>query len=301
MPKDPSASYKSRDRGPAEFESKLHEEEGEIMDIASEEVITISTGMPIKKASEKMVENGIRRLPVTDPGSKRLKGLLITRDIVNFLGGGEKHQIIENKHSGNFLSAINDSTEKIMENNPPYTTNKSSISEVAKKMEEEGVGGLPILDDNKKILGIVSERDLSGYMPSPANSKVEDYMTPKVATLDPNVFLIDAMQEMISKGFRRLPVIENDSLEGIITSVDVLDYFGSGEIFKNMSTGNAADALHVEVEKIMTEDPICCGPEDDVGDTARKMKESGFSGLPVIENEKIIGIITERDIIEALL
>jgi len=301
MPKDPSASYKSRDRGPVEFESKLHEEEGEIMDIASEDVITISTGLPIKDATEKMVENGIRRLPVTDPGTRRLKGMLVTRDIVNFLGGGEKHQIIENKHSGNFLSAINDSTERIMNSNPPYTTNKSSISKAAQKMKDEGVGGLPILDKDKKIVGIVSERDLTGYMPSPAKAKVENYMTQNVTTLDPDVFLAEAMKEMISKGFRRLPVVENDDIIGIITSVDVLDYFGSSEMFKNMSSGNAADALHVEIKKIMTEDPLCCGPGDDVGNSARKMKESGFGGLPVTENGNLIGIITERDIIEALL
>ena len=301
MPKDPSASYKSRDRGPAEFESKLHEEEGEIMDIASEDVITISTGMPIKDATEKMVENGIRRLPATDPGSRRLKGMVVTRDIVNFLGGGEKHQIIENKHSGNFLSAINDSTERIMDPNPPYTTNKSSISKTAQKMKDEGVGGLPILDKDKKILGIVSERDLTGYMPSPANAKVDNYMTQNVITLEPDVFLTEAMEEMISKGFRRLPVVENDDIIGIITSVDVLKYFGSSEMFKNMSSGNAADALHVEIKKIMTEDPLCCEPEDDVGNIARKMKESGFGGLPVTENGNLIGIITERDIIEALL
>ena len=301
MPKDPSASYKSRDRGPVEFESKLHEEEGEIMDIASEDVITISTGLPIKDATEKMVENGIRRLPVTDPGTRRLKGMLVTRDIVNFLGGGEKHQIIENKHSGNFLSAINDSTERIMDPNPPYTTNKSSISKTAQKMKDEGVGGLPILDKDKKILGIVSERDLTGYMPSPANAKVDNYMTQNVITLEPDVFLTEAMEEMISKGFRRLPVVENDDIIGIITSVDVLKYFGSSEMFKNMSSGNAADALHVEIKKIMTEDPLCCEPEDDVGNIARKMKESGFGGLPVTENGNLIGIITERDIIEALL
>jgi len=301
LPKDPSASYKSRDRGPAEFESKLHEEEGEIMDIASEDVITISTGMPIKDATEKMVENGIRRLPATDPGSRRLKGMVVTRDIVNFLGGGEKHQIIENKHSGNFLSAINDSTERIMDPNPPYTTNKSSISKTAQKMKDEGVGGLPILDKDKKILGIVSERDLTGYMPSPANAKVDNYMTQNVITLEPDVFLTEAMEEMISKGFRRLPVVENDDIIGIITSVDVLKYFGSSEMFKNMSSGNAADALHVEIKKIMTEDPLCCEPEDDVGNIARKMKESGFGGLPVTENGNLIGIITERDIIEALL
>ncbi len=301
MPKDPSASYKSKDRGPVEFESKLHEEEGEIMNIANKDVITISRGLPIKNASEKMVEEGVRRLPITDPGTNNLQGMLITRDIVNFLGGGDKHKIIENKHSGNFLSAINDSSEIIMNSDPPHARNKASISDVAKILKNEGTGGVPIVNKENKVVGVVSERDLAGYMPSPANAKVRAYMSQNIVTADPDIFLIDVMERMISEGFRRLPVVEDGTLVGVITSVDVLEYFGTSEMFDHMSSGNAEDAMHIEIEKLMTKNPVIVNPEDDVGETARKMKESGFGGLPVLEDEELVGIITERDIVEALL
>lgn len=301
MTKDPSTSYKSRDRGPVEFESKLHEKEGEVMKIANEDVVSISRGLPIKDASEKMVEEGIRRLPVTDPGTNKLQGLLVTRDIVDFLGGGKSHKIIENKHSGNFLSAINDSVEIIMSSEPIYVSDKSSISDVAKTLRDESVGGVPILDKNDVVVGIVSERDLAGYMPSPAKAKVRNYMTQEVFTVDPELFLLNAMKRMISEDFRRLPVTEDGELVGIITSVDVLEYFGTSEMFEHMSSGNAVDAMHIELEKLMTKDPVFVTPEDDIGETARKMNESGYGGLPVLENGEISGIITERDIVEALL
>ncbi len=301
MSKDPSASYKSRDRGPVEFGSKLHEEQGEVMDIASKDVKTISSGLQIKNATEKMVEEGFRRLPVTDPGTGKLKGLIVTRDIVDFLGGGDKHNIIKNKHSGNFLSAINDSSEIIMNKNPPYVTTKSTISETAKVLRDEGVGGVPIIDDNEKVVGVVSENDLTDYMPSPANAKVRNFMSQNVVTLEPDVFLNEAMEKMISKGFRRIPIVSNGELEGIITSVDILNYFGKGKIFENMSTENATEAMHVEIKEIMTKDPISVSPEEDIGEVANKMKKVGYSGLPVTENDELVGIITERDIVEALL
>ncbi len=301
MTKDPSASYKSQDRGPVEFESKLHEKEGEIMNIANKNVITISRGLPIKNASEKMVEEGVRRLPVTDPGTNKLQGMLVTRDIVDFLGGGDSHKIIENKHSGNFLSAINDSSEIIMNSDPPYAQNKASISDVAKILRDEGVGGVPIINKESKVVGIVSEHDLAVYMPSPANAKVRAYMSQNIVSADPDIFLIDMMERMISEGFRRLPVVEDGGLAGVITSVDVLEYFGTSEMFDHMSSGDAGDAMHIEIEKLMTKNPVTVTPEDDVGETASKMEESGYGGLPVLEDEELVGIITERDIVEALL
>ncbi len=301
MPRPPSASYKSRDRGPLEFESKLHEEEGNIMDIAKREAEMVSPSFPIKKASEEMVKKGIRRLPVVSAGTEKLQGMFVSRDIVDFLGGGEKHQIIQNKHKGNFLSAINDPVKIIMNPEAPHTSNTSSISEVAKLLYETGAGGVPILDKERVVIGIVTERDFAGYMPSPAQARVEGYMTQNVVTADPNLFLIDAMKKMISEGFRRLPIVEDGELVGIITSVDVLDYFGSSEVFNHMASDNAMDAMSIEISEIMTEDPVTATPDDDLGEVAREMRKRGYGGLPVIENGNLVGIITERDILEILL
>lgn len=301
LPRDPSASYKSRDRGPVEFESKLHEEEGPIMEIAKKDVVTIPPSLPIKDASELMVEKGVRRLPVTTPGQGKLQGMLITRDIIDFLGGGTKHQIIEKKHSNNFLSAINDSSKLIMDENPPYADNKSSISKVAKILIEKETGGAPIINNEKIVVGIVSERDFTRYVPSPARVKVETYMSQNVTTATPNTYLIEAMKKMISKGFRRLPVIEDNELVGMLTSVDVLNYFGTSEMFKHMKSGDATDAMHEEVRKIMTKDIVTATPQADLGETTRRMNEHGYGGLPVVENESLVGIITERDILEILV
>ncbi len=301
MPRPTSASYKSRDRGSLEFESKLHKKEGQIMKIVREDPITISPSFLIKDASEKMVDKDVRRLPVTSPGTKKLHGMLVSRNIINFLGGGEKHEIIEEKHEGNFLSAINDRVKIIMDEDCPSARKSFTIAKVAKLLRDEEVGGVPVLNDEDEVVGIVTEREFASYIPNPAKTTVGEHMTGKVVTAEPELFLVDAMKRMISEGFRRLPVVEKGRLQGLLTSVDILEYFATNEMFNHMASGDASDALSIEISEIMTKNPITTEPKEDLGKVSRRMESEGHSGLPVLDNGELVGIITERDILEILI
>ncbi|MBS3815424.1 MAG: CBS domain-containing protein [Hadesarchaea archaeon] len=300
MTKLPSAGYKAQDRGPLEFESKLREEKGDIITLAREEVITISPSRSIKDASELMVSEGVRRLPIINPGTKKLQGVLVSRDIIDFLGGGEKNNIIKNKHDGNFLSAINDSVRLIMNPDHAYGTIDLSIAKTAEILIEEGVGGVPILNKEMQIKGIITERDFAKYIPSKTQTRVEGHMTKKVTTVTPETTIKDGMKKMISQGFRRLPVVEDGELIGIVTSVDVIRYFGSNEVFNHMASGNPEEAMQVEVKEIMSSNVLTVTPEIDLGEAAKLMAENDYGGLPVLKDNEILGIITERDLLEIL-
>lgn len=301
MRKLPSASYKSRDRGPREFKSRLRKETGDIMELARKKIIKISPSHPIKDASEIMVKEGIRRLPVTSPGNEKLQGVLVTRDIIDFLGGGDKYKIIKNKHSENFLSAINDPVRLIINQDYPYGTSEMSIAETANILIEENVGGVPIIGDDQKVVGIVTESDFVNYLPSKTNISVEERMTRKVVTGRPEISIKDVMKRMISEGFRRLPIIENEEMIGIVTSVDILKYFGSSEVFEHMESGDIEDAISISVQEIMSKKVFTVNPEADLGEAAEIMDQRDYAGLPVVENDKLIGIITERDFLELLV
>jgi len=293
--------YKSRDRGPLEFRSRLRREEGAIMTIASRDVVAISPSLPIKDATERMIKYGVRRLPVTDPGTGRLMGILVTRDILNFLSGGDKHLIVKNKFGGNFLAAMNEGVREIMTPNPPCGKNTASIAEVAKILIKTGVGGVPIVDDHVRVVGIVTERDFVRFMPSRAGVRVEGHMTKRVVTADPELPIGGAVRRMISEGFRRLPVVEGGELVGIVTSVDILRYFGTSEMFKHMPRGRLEEAMSVSVSEIMTRDLVTVGPDADLGEAAQMMEERGCGALPVVVGRKLVGIITERDILKLLI
>jgi CBS domain-containing protein len=295
-------SYKARARGrPIDFHSRLRREEGNIMLIARRNVITIQPTTRIKDAAEIMVKNKVRRLPIVGPGTRRMIGILTTRDILDFLGGGEKFKIIQNRFRGNFLSAINDAVRTIMSEKVVYGTSTMSVNEVAQLLWKTGMGGAPIVDVNQRVIGIVSERDFVAFTPAVTGTQVGYHMTRNVISAEPELQIKEAAKKMVFLGVRRLPVVEARALVGIITSVDILRYFGTSKMFEYMSTNRVDEAMSVGVGDIMTRDVLTVTPDTDVGEAARLMVERGCGGLPVVEGDELVGIITERDILGLLV
>ncbi|KUO42538.1 MAG: hypothetical protein APZ16_04350 [Candidatus Hadarchaeum yellowstonense] len=293
--------YKSLDRGPIEFRSRVYRKEGDIMTIAKKPVVSVPQTMRIKNAVDLMVKEGIRRLPVTEPGTKKLIGVVRTRDVLEFLGGGEKFNIVRVKFGGNFLAAVNEPVRILMERDLTYGTSRMSITEVARLILSKGVGGVPILDDSKRIVGIVAERDFLRFIPRTTGAKVSYYMSRHVATAELSFKILDAARTIVSRGFRRLPVVSGGRLVGIVTSMDILRYLSSNKIFDRMSSARFEDAMSVGVEEIMTREVIRATPEMDVGEAAEIMRERGCGGLPVVSGEELVGIITEHDLMRLLV
>lgn len=293
--------YKSIKRGPLAFESKLHREEGNIMPLARKTVITVPPTTRIKDAAELMVERGVRRLPVASPGTKKLMGIVRTRDIIDFLGGGEKFRIVQVKLKGNFFAAANEPVRTIMSERVIHGTTDMSIIDAARLLLRTGAGGVPILDGREQIAGIVSERDFISYVPATTGTPVSYHMTRHVITAGPELQIREAARRMISRGVRRLPVVRERELVGIVTSVDILQYFGTSKVFEHMLSQRLDEAMSVGIKEIMTRDVLTVAPETDLGEAAGLMRERGCGCLPVIERGELRGIITERDMLELLI
>jgi len=270
------------------------------MPLARKPVITIPPTTRIKNAAEIMVNHKVRRLPVTDPGTQKLMGILRTRDIIDFLGGGDKHKIVQAKFKGNFFVAVNEPVRTIMSDDIVFGTVDMSIMDVVKILLNKGVGGLPILDEAEKIVGIVSERDFVSYMPVATGIPVSYHMVRHVVTAEPTLPIREAARRMVSRGFRRLPVTRGRELIGIVTSVDILRYFGAGKFFEHMRSQRMDEAMAIGVQEIMTRDVLKVTPETDVGEAAGLMREKGCGGLPVVSREELVGIITEHDLLRLL-
>ncbi len=90
---------KSIKMGSVEHETKVSNKEGEIMAIASKDVISIPPTKSIKDTAKVMMEHEFRRLPIADPGSGKVLGIVTVMDILDFFGGGKKFNIIEKKNT----------------------------------------------------------------------------------------------------------------------------------------------------------------------------------------------------------
>jgi CBS domain-containing protein len=286
---------------PLDFKSRISEHPGDVMSIASKNVVTIPPTMPIIDAVKTMSVNGFRRLPVADAGTKRLKGIVTSQDIVDFLGGGSRHLIVKNRFKGNLLAAINVSISEIMEENVICLNEKDSLKDAFNTMLKENVGGIPITDDDSRVKGIITERDFV-FLASDIilGKSVGEYMSKNIITAPPDMTIGTATKSMINNGFRRLPIIRDNVLIGIITASDILRFFGSGEIFERLVTGNAGEVFEVPIRTLIRRDVIFTRSDVDIGEAASVMLGKNVGSLPVLEGDELKGIITERDIVRAI-
>src|SRR5271166_1479884 len=112
-------------------------------------------------------------------------------------------------------------------------------------------------------------------------------MTFGPATVSPRDTLQTAATLMAQGGYRRVPVVDDDQLVGIISDRDVRAHSGYLESTK--------------ITAAMTSDPKTVTPRMSVEDAARLMIEHKIGGLPVVENGKLVGILTTTDVLKAFL
>jgi CBS domain-containing protein len=223
-------------------------------------------------------------------------------DVVNFLGGGDKAQIIENKHKGNFLSAINEEISSIMEEDVITLHEEDSIDDAIKMMSQGNVGGFPIVSHDSKVVGIVSERDFVGLVANViTGKKVADFMSRDVVSVKPDTTVEEAARVMVSNDFRRVPIVHEGVMIGIVTTSDIVNYLGGGEVFDKLVTGNMHEALGVPIKIVAREPPFSVDPDLDLGEAADLMIARDVSVLPVVVDGALSGIITERDFLNALV
>lgn len=274
--------------------SKSHE--GEIMTIARRSVVTASLTTSVYDIVHIMTKEGFRRIPIVDSGTKRLQGIVTSTDIVNYLGGGGKFQIIQQKFKGSFFKAINEPIKSIIQPNPPSIKTTATMGDAIRLMKQHGVGGLPIVDNAHRVWAIVTERDiLSIFKEKISEIKVADLMTKKVVTATPKITIFEAERAMIGNSFRRLPIVSEGKLVGIVTTMDIVRFFGSGEAFQHLRSGTILQVLQTPALEIGVKSLITIPSSADVGEAAKIMNEQNVGALLVVDDEGLVGIITERD------
>jgi len=266
------------------------------MSIAKSPVLSMAPTTPVYDAVKIMAKEGFRRMPIVEPGTKRLHGIVTASDIVNFFGGGDKFQIIQRKYGGNFFKAINEPIRAIMTQDVIYVYTTSRIGQALELMKNHKIGGLPVVDMDKRVLAILTEHDIVSFFTGMISDvKVSDVMTRKVVTATPSMSIFEAERTMVERGFRRLPIVVNSRVVGMATARSVLRFFGSGQVFKHLQSGNMAQVLQTSVLEIAIRDVDVVKPDIDVGEAAKIMREKDVGSVLVAQNEKLVGILTERD------
>lgn len=125
---------------------------------------------------------------------------------------------------------------------------------------------------------------------------VRDWMSREVITITPGATLPEAAKSMIDHTIRRLPVVEDGRLVGIVTYGDVRSARPSNATALSMWEMNYL-LSQLAVSEIMTPDPITVTQDTTIGEAAQLMLKNMIGALPVVDHEgKLVGIITESDI-----
>jgi CBS domain-containing protein len=130
---------------------------------------------------------------------------------------------------------------EVMTDRPRAITRQTSIREAARLMDEEDVGSIPIVDEQTRLVGIVTDRDIAiravGRGLDPDKS-ITEIASDEVYALTPDDDLDDALQTMARAQVRRVPVVVRENeLVGIVSQADI------ARMSKDKTTGDVVEAI----------------------------------------------------------
>lgn len=117
---------------------------------------------------------------------------------------------------------------------------------------------------------------------------VRGRMTRDVVTVPPSANVTDALGTLESNNIRHLPVLEGGRLVGIVSDRDL-----------RMALSGDVDAA--TIADVMTPDPLTVPPATPIEEAARTLSEHRIGCVPVVENDEVVGILTESDVLRAFV
>ncbi|MEM5871642.1 MAG: CBS domain-containing protein [Candidatus Aenigmatarchaeota archaeon] len=258
-----------------------------ITEISSKRLVVASEKNRLTDILNLIFSEKVRRIPIID-NEKNLRGIVTTTDILNLLGGGEKYEIFKKYRESMEIRA-----EDFMNKHVKVIHFKTNIKKALEAFKRERSGFYPLLE-NKKIISVVTEWDFVKLIRRPTGIKVYEAMVERPVFVQRNYNIFEVAKMMCRGGFRRLPVVEGNILLGIVTPIDILSYLRSNPNKKLVEN-------RTRIENIMERNVVTIKPDVDLFKAISIMKTQKIGGLPVVDEDELIGIVTERDVVDALI
>jgi CBS domain-containing protein len=252
--------------------------------VKDQKPLLLPASATVRQACRCMRERGSGSVLVLD-SRQRLSGIFTGRDAVRLLAKG--------KDAGGTLLA------KAMTRNPVTVTPGSRAIDALRAMSEGGFRHVPVTEDGT-IKGVVSRGDLKGMEleefrwkfvgPARASATTFREVAHIVEGQKPLLVAEDETVQDACRSMRRqksgsaLVVDSQQRLSGIFTGRDAVRVLGSVE-----------DAAAARMVEAMTRKPVTITPESSAIDALRAMNDGGFRHLPVIDNGKILGVVSRSD------
>jgi len=153
--------------------------------------------------------------------------------------------------------------------------------DVLKILKRTGISGVPVIK-NKKIVGIITRKDL---LRKPEETQLGLLMTSKPVVIEPDADIREAARLLVTHKVRRLPVVEDGILVGLLSVADLIHALAQMKIKEEIK-----DSYTSQTFAVWEETPLPL--------VGRIMEISGVDAIPILNHDSILqGIITERDLI----
>ncbi|MFN2321557.1 MAG: CBS domain-containing protein [Trueperaceae bacterium] len=129
---------------------------------------------------------------------------------------------------------------------------------------------------------------------------VRDWMTADPQTVTAATPVMEAMQKLRDGGYRRLPVVREGKLVGIVTDRDLKEATPSKATSLSVYELNYL-LSKLTIKDVMTAPVMTIGSEDAIEEAALMMESHRVSGLPVVDHGKLVGILTITDLLRAFV
>ena len=155
--------------------------------------------------------------------------------------------------------------------------------DVLKILKRTGISGVPVIK-NKKLVGIITRKDL---LQKPEETQLGLLMTSKPVTVASDANISDAAHLLVTHKIRRLPVVENSKLVGLLSVADLVHAIAQLKIKD-------------EIKDVYMSQTFALWEETPLPVVGRVMEISGVDAIPILDAEsRLQGIISERDLIRS--
>jgi CBS-domain-containing membrane protein len=237
---------------------------------------------------------GPYRLPVLDKNEK-LKGVIAGRRVLEVLMGARGATL---RSKGGVAQILSEDVGLFCEEVHSIFSRSAPAKALAKYMVESSVGSIFVVDENSTLRGIVDETVFLERMRDRIHDvNASQIMTREVHTIGPDAQVSDAVKRMIDLRVRRLPVIQDDRLCGIMTVTDVLHHIlGERNVDAFLESFDIFNFLGQPVKNLMVENVVTVEPEEELGGAASILIDRDVSALVVTSrNAKIEGVVARID------
>jgi len=234
----------------------------------------------------KLAASGYRVIPILDKKGETVLGVTTSKEILDFMGAGPLSE-----QGGK--NPLNKKVKFLMKKPSIAVDAKENVKNVMDSFRENRVD-IHHVEKKGKLHGIITESDITYRISKDVGLKVKDIMTRSVFFVNEDDKLANVARMLAVGPYRKLPVVNNGFLVGVVTPFDVIKHLNETKQLSSIRTSNT------KISKVMNSFVTSIHPDADVADAVTLMRRKNISGIPVTEEDSLVGIITERDIIEAM-